>query len=54
MANNLMIITGDCMEYLPMYEDNHFKLIITDPPYGLFSGKTSIGEIMQERLENIL
>ena len=27
-------INGDCMEYLPKYEDNHFDLAIVDPPYG--------------------
>lgn len=28
-------ILGDCMEYLPKYEDNHFDLAIVDPPYGI-------------------
>lgn len=25
----------DCMDALPLYEDNHFDLAIVDPPYGL-------------------
>lgn len=26
-------ILGDCMDYLPKYDDNHFDLTIVDPPY---------------------
>jgi len=28
-------IHGDCMDYLPEYEDNYFDLAIIDPPYGI-------------------
>lgn len=27
-------ILGDCMNYLPSYDDNYFDLAIVDPPYG--------------------
>lgn len=28
-------ILGDCMDYLSKYEDNHFDLCLTDPPYNV-------------------
>ena len=31
---NGQFILGDCMDYLPQFEDNHFDLAIVDPPYG--------------------
>ncbi len=35
-----MIITGDCLEVMKTFPDNHFSSIVTDPPYGLsFMGK---------------
>ena len=33
-------ILGDCMDYLPEFEDNYFDLAIVDPPYG---NKDAIG-----------
>ena len=34
------IITGDCLEVMKTFPDNHFSAIVTDPPYGLsFMGK---------------
>lgn len=34
------IITGDCLEVMKSFPDNHFSAIVTDPPYGLhFMGK---------------
>lgn len=36
----LMIITGDCLEVMKTFPENHFSSILTDPPYGLkFMGK---------------
>ena len=32
---NGQYILGDCMDYLPEYDDNHFDLAIVDPPYGI-------------------
>jgi len=32
---NINIICGDCGEELKQYPDNHFDLILTDPPYGI-------------------
>lgn len=30
-----MIINKDCLEYMRTLKDNHFDLVITDPPYGI-------------------
>lgn len=36
----MTIITGDCLEVMKSFPDNHFSAIVTDPPYGLsFMGK---------------
>jgi len=36
----MKVVTGDCLEVLKGYPDNHFTTIVTDPPYGLsFMGK---------------
>lgn len=36
----MTIITGDCLEVMKTFPDNHFSCIVTDPPYGLsFMGK---------------
>jgi len=35
MQENITIINGDCGEELKLYPDNHFDLILTDPPYGI-------------------
>lgn len=32
---NIQIIWGDCGEELKQFPDNHFDLILTDPPYGI-------------------
>ncbi len=39
-------ILGDCMDYLPKYEDNYFDLAIVDPPYGIkrADNKKTIGK----------
>lgn len=29
------IIQGDCLEVMKQYPDNHFDLVLTDPPYGI-------------------
>lgn len=29
------VTQGDCMDYLPKYPDNYFKIAIVDPPYGI-------------------
>ena len=29
------VIIGDCLDVLAQYPDNHFDLVITDPPYGI-------------------
>lgn len=35
-----MIITGNCLDVMRTFPDNHFNAIVTDPPYGLkFMGK---------------
>lgn len=35
-----MIISGDCLEVMKTFPDNHFLSIVTDPPYGIhFMGK---------------
>jgi DNA modification methylase len=35
-----MILTGDCLEVMETFPDNHFSSVVTDPPYGLsFMGK---------------
>ena len=33
-----MIINIDCLEYMRTLKDNHFDLIVTDPPYGINIG----------------
>jgi DNA modification methylase len=36
----LTVLTGDCIEVMKTFPDNHFTNILTDPPYGLsFMGK---------------
>lgn len=34
-------ILGDCMDYLPEFEDNHFDLAIVDPQYGIDEGNSA-------------
>jgi DNA modification methylase len=37
---NYPIICGDCLEVMPLMEENSIDSIVTDPPYGLsFMGK---------------
>ena len=43
MPMNGEFILGDCLEYLPKYEDNHFDLAIVDPPYGIGNFQQSDG-----------
>ena len=35
------IIQGDCLEEMRKFPDNHFDLVLTDPPYGI--GKKWVG-----------
>lgn len=35
MTDNICLLTGDCLETLKQYPDNHFDSLVTDPPYGL-------------------
>ena len=32
---NINLFNGDCMEAMKGYADNHFKIAIVDPPYGI-------------------
>lgn len=32
------IIQGDCLEVMKQWPDNHFDLVLTDPPYGINAG----------------
>jgi site-specific DNA-methyltransferase (adenine-specific) len=57
---DINIVQGDCMDYLPEYEDNHFDLAIVDPPYfedvgkKIFPGnKVSTTGIKRNRYESI-
>lgn len=36
-------INDDCMNYLPLYQDNYFDLAIVDPPYGIGLGHIANG-----------
>jgi site-specific DNA-methyltransferase (adenine-specific) len=31
---NIVLLHGDCLEILPMFEDDSIDLVLTDPPYG--------------------
>jgi DNA modification methylase len=33
------IYNGDCLEVMKQYDDNHFDLCLTDPPYGIGASK---------------
>lgn len=37
------IIQGDCLEVMKDFKDNQFDLVITDPPYGIYSDKKATG-----------
>jgi site-specific DNA-methyltransferase (adenine-specific) len=37
------IILGDCLEVMRGFEDNQFDLVLTDPPYGIYSNKKATG-----------
>jgi site-specific DNA-methyltransferase (adenine-specific) len=45
MANSIVFLE-DCIEVMKRYDDNHFDLAVTDPPYGLDIAKrnSSIGQ----------
>jgi site-specific DNA-methyltransferase (adenine-specific) len=38
------IYNGDCLEVMKQYDDNHFDLCLTDPPYGVGIGAKVGGE----------
>lgn len=40
-SKNIIIYHGDCLDILPELPDEFFDSVITDPPYGLTSGKNS-------------
>lgn len=41
--DGISLIHGDCLQALKSYGDNHFKVAIVDPPYGINAGKMTMG-----------
>ena len=41
--NGISLIHGDSLQALRSYGDNHFKVAIVDPPYGINAGKMTMG-----------
>jgi len=41
--DGISLIHGDCLQALRGYGDNHFKVAIVDPPYGINAGKMTMG-----------
>jgi site-specific DNA-methyltransferase (adenine-specific) len=41
--DGISLINGDCLQALRGYGDNHFKIAIVDPPYGINAGKMTMG-----------
>lgn len=37
------VVLGDCLEIMKQYPDNHFDLLLTDPPYGKKASKGTNG-----------
>jgi len=41
--DGITLINEDCLQALRGYGDNHFKIAIVDPPYGINAGKMTMG-----------
>lgn len=47
------IILGDCLEVMDKLPDNHFDLVLTDPPYGIdYQSSRKIARLRTEKIVN--
>jgi site-specific DNA-methyltransferase (adenine-specific) len=54
LNSNQVIIHGDSREVLPTLQENHYDLLLTDPPYGMDfkSGWSDKGKIANDKIED--
>ena len=57
---NINLFNGDCMEAMKGYADNHFKIAIVDPPYGIGdkfkggkTGKMNFNEVVEKDWDKV-